>query len=58
MECKFESPEIIATIEPFLMERLLSIVGMHVVVETSRNTQYGNLLEVEQDHIVVKFDIL
>ena len=39
------------------MERLLSIAGMHVVVETSRNTQYGKFLEIEQDHIVVKIGL-
>jgi len=54
MECKFKMPDTITIIEPCFIERLLSIVGMHVVVETSRNTQSGKLLEVEQDHIVLK----
>ena len=54
MEYKHKMSDLITIIEPCFIERLLSLVGMNVVVETPRNDQYGKLLEVEQDHIVLK----
>ncbi|MBP2643299.1 MAG: hypothetical protein H6Q67_1186 [Firmicutes bacterium] len=47
-------PEMYTPVEPDWLKRLVSIMGMEVVVETTRNALYGRLLEVEHDHIVLQ----
>jgi hypothetical protein len=47
-------PEMVTPVEPSWLKQLVSIKGMEVVVETTRNTLYGKLLEVEHDHIVLE----
>lgn len=47
-------PEMVTPVEPSWLERLVTIIGMNVVVETTRNTLYGRLINVEHDHIVLQ----
>lgn len=54
MKCRYEVPEMITPVEPSWLKRLSSVTGMDVVVETTRNSLYGRLLEVEHDHIVLQ----
>lgn len=54
MKYSKQLPEMITPVEPSWLERLLSVMGMEVVVETTRNSLYGRLLEVEHDHIVLQ----
>ncbi len=51
MKCQYELPEMITPVEPSWLKRLTSVIGMDVVVETTRNSLHGRLLEVEHDHI-------
>ncbi|MBU2701250.1 hypothetical protein Ga0466249_002364 [Sporomusaceae bacterium BoRhaA] len=51
MKYRYELPEMITPVEPSWLKRLISVMGMEVVVETTRNSLYGKLLEVEHDHI-------
>jgi len=54
MKCGSQLPEMITPVEPSWLKRLLSVMGMEVVVETTRNSLYGRLLEVEHDHVVLQ----
>ena len=54
MKYRFQLPEMITPVEPSWLNRLLSVMGMEVVIETTRNSLYGRLLEVEHDHIVLQ----
>lgn len=54
MKYGFQLPEMYTPLEPDWLKRLISIRGMEVVVETTRNSLYGRLLEVEHNHIVYK----
>ncbi|MBP2638048.1 MAG: hypothetical protein H6Q72_3955 [Firmicutes bacterium] len=54
MKCGSQLPEMYTPVEPDWLKRLVSIMGMEVVVETTRNSIYGRLLEVEHDHIVLQ----
>lgn len=47
-------PEMVTPVEPSWLQRLLSVMGMDLIVETTRNTLHGTLLEVEHDHIVLQ----
>jgi hypothetical protein len=47
-------PEMITPVEPSWLKRLISLAGMEVVIETTRNSLYGRLLEVEHDHIALQ----
>lgn len=47
-------PEMITPVEPYWLKRLVSLVEMEVVIETTRNSLYGRLLDVEHDHIVLQ----
>lgn len=49
-----QSPEMITPVEPFWLKRLISVMGMEVVIETARNSLFGRLLEVDHDHIVLQ----
>jgi hypothetical protein len=54
MKHRFQLPEMITPVEPSWLERLISFIGMEIVIETPRNALYGSLLEVEHDHIVLQ----
>jgi len=54
MKYGLQLPEMITPVEPSWLKRLISVKGMEVKIETSRNVLYGRLLEVEHDHIVLQ----
>lgn len=54
MKYRCQSPEMITPVEPFWLKRLISVMGMDVVIETARNSLFGRLLEVDNDHIVLQ----
>jgi hypothetical protein len=54
MRYNYQVPEMITPVEPSWLKRLVSLTGMEAVVETTRNSLYGRLLEVEHDHIVLQ----
>ena len=56
MKYDFQLPEMITPVEPSWLKRLISVMGMEVVVETTHNALYGKLLEVEHDHIVLQIE--
>ncbi|MFG6117693.1 DUF2642 domain-containing protein [Thalassobacillus sp. B23F22_16] len=41
-------------IDPFVVNRLQSIVGATLIVETTKDTIRGDLIEVQPDHIALK----
>lgn len=53
MISEFQLPEEVIPAEPAWLKRLMPYVGIDVVVETTRNSTFGRLLEVECDHIVL-----
>jgi hypothetical protein len=53
-ETELQQPEMITPVEPSWLKRLVTIIGMEVVVETTRKELYGKLLAVEHDHIVLQ----
>jgi len=54
MKYEFQLPDMVTPVEPAWLKRLMSIIGMEVVVETTRNSLLGRLLAVEHDHIVLQ----
>ena len=44
----------ITPVEPYWLKRLVSFIGLEVVIETTRNSLHGELQEVEHDHIVLQ----
>lgn len=54
MKYQYKLPEMMTPVEPSWLKRLISIMGMEVVIETTRNSLYGRLLGVEHDHIVLQ----
>ena len=54
MNCEFQLPEMYIPVEPDWLKRLVSFIRMEVIVETTRNSLYGKLMEVEHDHIVLQ----
>ena len=51
---ELQQPEMITPVEPSWLKRLVTMIGMEVVVETTRKELYGKLLAVEHDHIVLQ----
>lgn len=54
MKPNFPLPEMITPVEPYWLKRLVSFIGMEVVIETTRNSLHGELQEVEHDHILLQ----
>ena len=53
-ETGLQQPEMITPVEPSWLKRLVTMIGMEVVIETTRKELYGKLLAVEHDHIVLQ----
>ncbi|MBP2629931.1 MAG: hypothetical protein H6Q70_559 [Firmicutes bacterium] len=53
-EHELQQPEMITSVEPSWLKRLVAMIGMEVVVETTRKELYGKLLAVEHDHIALQ----
>jgi len=53
-ETELQQPEMITPVEPSWLKRLVTLIGMEVVVETTRKELYGKMLAVEHDHIVLQ----
>lgn len=53
-EHELQQPEMITPVEPSWLKRLSAMIGMEVVVETTRKELYGKLLAVEHDHIALQ----
>lgn len=53
-EHELQQPEMITPVEPSWLKRLAAMIGMEVVVETTRKELYGKLLAVEHDHIALQ----
>ncbi|TDL32008.1 DUF2642 domain-containing protein [Jeotgalibacillus sp. S-D1] len=41
-------------IDPFVVSRLQSVLGANMIVETTRDSIRGELMEVQPDHIALK----
>ncbi|PEK62030.1 YuzF family protein [Bacillus pseudomycoides] len=48
------SGEVVALVDPYVVQTLQSIVGKRIVVETIRGSVSGTLRSVKQDHIVLE----
>ncbi|WP_459502250.1 YuzF family protein [Bacillus sp. C1] len=48
------SGEVVALVDPYVVQTLQSIVGRRVVVETIRGSVSGTLRSVKPDHIVLE----
>lgn len=53
-EHEFQEPEMITPVEPSWLKRLVAMIRMEVIVETTRKELYGKLLAVEHDHIALQ----
>ncbi|WP_345241080.1 YuzF family protein [Pontibacillus salipaludis] len=48
------TPQYQTLIDPFVIQRLQSVVGKELIVETTKDTTRGTLTEVQPDHIVLQ----
>ncbi|CAI8712176.1 MULTISPECIES: YuzF family protein [Bacillus] len=48
------SGEVVALVDPYVVQTLQSIVGKRIVVETIRGSVSGTLRSVKPDHIVLE----
>ncbi|MEH7460062.1 hypothetical protein CON65_17230 [Bacillus pseudomycoides] len=48
------SGEVVALVDPYVVQTLQSIVGQRIVVETIRGSVNGTLRSVKPDHIVLE----
>ena len=53
-EHELQQPEMIIPVEPSWLKRLSAMIGMEVVVETTRKELYGKLLAADHDHIALQ----
>lgn len=53
-EHELQQPEMITPVEPFWLKRLVAMIGMEIIIETTRKELYGKLLAVEHDHIALQ----
>lgn len=53
-EHELHQPEMITLVESYWLKRLVAMIGMEIVVETTRKELYGKLLAVEHDHIALQ----
>ncbi|MFC7371986.1 YuzF family protein [Fictibacillus iocasae] len=47
------NPQYMTLVDPFVVQRLQSVIGKDLVVETTKDTIRGTLTEVQPDHIVL-----
>ncbi|MTH53824.1 DUF2642 domain-containing protein [Bacillus mangrovi] len=49
-----QTPQMIAIIDPYVYQTLLTVKGKDLVIQTVRDTIRGKLTDVKPDHIVLK----
>ena len=47
-------PQMIANVDPFVVQTLQSITGSNVVIETTRGNVRGSISDVKPDHVVIQ----
>ncbi|GGD11987.1 YuzF family protein [Pontibacillus salipaludis] len=47
-------PQYQTLVDPFVIQRLQSVVGNELIIETTKDTTRGTLTEVQPDHIVLQ----
>ena len=60
LENEVPQPKMIMLFEPCWLKKLGSMIGMELIIETTRKELFGKLLEVEHDHLALqtKYGIL
>lgn len=51
---KHNRPQMIANVDPFVVQTLQSITGSNVVIETTRGNVRGSISDVKPDHVVIQ----
>ncbi|GAE35757.1 YuzF family protein [Halalkalibacter akibai] len=47
-------PQMISTVDPFVVQTLQSLMGKHTVIETTRGSVRGTVCDVKPDHVVIE----
>lgn len=42
--------------DPYVVQTLQSVIGRRLVIETTRDSVFGKLVDVKPDHIVINVD--
>lgn len=48
-----QAPMQVSCIEPYVVSALMTLIGQRIVVETTRGSMHGALIDVKPDHIVL-----
>jgi Protein of unknown function (DUF2642) len=47
-------PEMVTLVEPYVYQTLQTLVGKYAVIQTTRDSLRGNVMDVKPDHVVIR----
>lgn len=53
-QAEHNRPQMISAVDPFVVQTLQSVLGNHVVIETTRGSVRGTVCDVKPDHVVIE----
>jgi FKBP-type peptidyl-prolyl cis-trans isomerase 2 len=49
----YQVPQMISSVDPYVVQTLQSVMGADVVIETTRGNVRGTVADVKPDHVVI-----
>jgi FKBP-type peptidyl-prolyl cis-trans isomerase 2 len=49
----YQVPQMISSVDPYVVQTLQSVMGADVVIETTRGNVRGTVSDVKPDHVVI-----
>ncbi|ARK30809.1 YuzF family protein [Halalkalibacter krulwichiae] len=46
-------PQMISSVDPFVFQTLQSVMGCHIVIQTTKGIVRGTVTDVKPDHVVI-----